>query len=193
MPGDCLNCLVVRPLPEVHTTESIPEFLEQCESIQKELEAFVREIPLEYLEVSGYPEGWSPAKNVKHVTNSLFLFSRLLGAPAFVLKIQGKVKRSMPGIEAVRPTNRPPRYDYGTYKAGRPGSEKKREALIKRLNSGIDRLKAAVQKRTEQEMDERKGPFGGMNLRLFAHFVLKHTVFHLQVVRSRLLSAKETA
>ncbi len=193
MPTESMNCLDVRPLPEVHTTDTIPALLEQCDHVQKELEAFVREIPLEYLEVSGYPEGWSPARNIKHVTNSLTLFARLIGAPAFILKIQGKVKRSMPQIETIRPTNRPPRYDYGTYKPGKPAAEQKREALVQKLNSGFEKLKRAIQKRSEQELDERKGPFGGMNLRLFSHFVLKHTVFHLQVARSRLISASEPA
>ncbi|MEQ8351267.1 MAG: DinB family protein [Leptospiraceae bacterium] len=193
MLAELLNCHAVRPLPEVHSTESISALLEQCESIQKAVETFIREIPLEYLNEQGYPEGWSPARNIKHVGNSLTLFSKFIGAPAWFIALFGKAKASMPPIESVRPTNRPPRYDYGTYKPGKPCTEEKREALIQGLARSFERFKKSLQKRNEEEMDRRKGLFGGMSLRLFAHFVLKHTVFHLQVVRTRLQTASELA
>ncbi|MCB1137712.1 MAG: DinB family protein [Leptospiraceae bacterium] len=180
----------MRPLPEVHSTSTIPELVDQSDQIFQEVAAFIREIPLESLNVSGYPEGWSAAKNVRHVANTMSFLSSYLGAPSWLHKLRGQSKSKMPAIEEVRPTNRPPRYDYGTYNAGKPAPEALREELINKLQRAIEKFKKALQRRTEEEMDQRKGAFGGMNLRLFSEFMLKHTVFHLSVVRARILAAR---
>lgn len=180
----------MRPLPEVHSTSTIPELLDQYDQAFQEIAAFIREIPLDSFNVSGYPEGWSAARNVRHVTNTLSFLSTYIGAPSWLHKIRGRHKSKLPPIEEVRPTNRPPRYDYGTYHPGKAASEELREELIGKLQKAVEKFKKALQRRTEEELDQRKGAFGGMNLRLFAEFALKHMVFHLSVVRARLLAAR---
>jgi hypothetical protein len=183
----------VRHLPEVRDCNTIPEMIEHADQVCNELIAFIREIPLDYLEVKAYPEGWSASKNVTHAVGTLRLVSKWIGAPLWVIRLRGKSKMEMPSIKEVRPTNRPPRYDYGTYRAGKQSAESTREELARRLQSGFEVWKTAVQKRTEDEMENLKGAFERMNLRLFCMFAVKHAVFHLQVVRSRLESAGEAA
>tara|TARA_Y100001937_G_scaffold12497_3_gene16120 strand:+ start:76040 stop:76597 length:558 start_codon:yes stop_codon:yes gene_type:complete len=182
----------VRPLPEIHSTSTIQELQDQCDQVSHELTEFIREIPLEYLNASGYPEGWSPARNVRHISNTLSYLASYIGAPAWVIKARGAQKKKAPRIEDVRPTNRPPRYDYGTYHPGKPASPEQREKLIGRFQKALGKFKRALQNRTEEDMDIRKGAFGGMNLRLFAEFALKHAVFHLSVVRTRLQTAQDS-
>lgn len=123
--------------------------------------------------------------------------SSYVGIPSWLLKLRGKVradaKSKSTRIEDLRPTNRPPRYDYGTYKPGKASKPEVRDKLVQALQKAFDKFHAALDKRQEQEMDERKGAFGGMHMRLFAEFVVKHAVFHLSVVRTRLVAAGEAA
>ncbi|MCB1166974.1 MAG: DinB family protein [Leptospiraceae bacterium] len=181
----------MQPLPEIRDSNSKEELIQQCDEVSAALAAFVRSIPLEYLNSRGYPEGWTPAKNVRHVCNTVRLISRWLSAPGWVIRLAGKAPRRQPSIQSIRPTNRPAQYDYGTYKKTKPADPAQREELAQKVIQTFEGLKTSIDKRTEEEFESRKGMFGGMGLRLFTLFSIKHAVFHISVVRTRLLATGE--
>lgn len=178
----------VSAIVEVHSCSTREEVLRQCDAVHEAIVRMLREMPDEYLTAPAYPEGWPAAKNIKHIARSNIYFSWYIGAPAWFLKLMGTAGKAR-RIEDMPATNRPLNFDYGSYQqagTARPGLK---ESLIEDLQASAEKLKAAINQRSEEELDRFKGLFGGMDLRTFALFVIKHAAHHSGVVKTRLKSA----
>ena len=178
----------VRTLPEIRSCANREELIRHCDEVREEILEFIGEIPDDYLDTPAFPDGWTAARNVRHVASSARLFSRWVGAPAWLLKLRGRVKGPVKPIEEQIATNRPANYDYGSYPNPKPVQAGLREKIVKEFNESVDKLKKSIMTRTDEELLTFKGAFGGMNLMVFTLFTLKHMAHHLDVVRQRLES-----
>lgn len=172
-------------LPVVRSCKTREELASHIDEIHAGLCAFLRDVPEELLFSPAEPEGWTVAKNIKHIASTNRLMSRWINLPNWIIKLRGKPRQQT--IEELLPTNRPNISNYGRYPQPtrvRPGA---REQLAEGLLTSADRLKKAILKRSETELDSLAGAFGGMSLRAFVLFTLKHGVHHAGVARTRLL------
>lgn len=176
----------MRPLPTVRDCPTKPELLEHIREVHEGISAFVREIPPELLNGSAYPEGWTAARNVRHVAKTTRLVASWVGAPSWLMRLWGRPSKPNARASDLEPTNRPHMTDYGHYDRARAATPAELEKLIVLLDSARDRLCRAVEKKSEEELDALPAFFGGTNVRLFVLFALKHMVHHVGVARSRL-------
>jgi hypothetical protein len=170
---------------QVHSCKTKAEVLEQLEAAQKAIMDFYRSVPYEKLNCPGVPEGWSPARNMKHVISTNKFFGLWIGLPAWFLRLFGKPDPRKT-VEASSPTNRPGITDYGTYPGSYPAKPGQKEELLRQIDESGKKFGARIAGRTEEELDTLKGAFGGMSLRAFALFVLKHNMHHTGVAKQRL-------
>ena len=155
----------------------------QCDELYAAIAEFIREVPEDQLTVNAFPEGWSVAKNIRHINRSTRLFMRWTRAPRWLIALRGKAKN--PGrVEKLTATNRPPHYDYGTYQKRAPAPAGLRQQLIDELMAAADFYKQSLALRTEEELDSLMGLFGG-SLRTFSLFTLKHASHHVGVAKKR--------
>lgn len=176
----------MKALPQVHSCPTKDELLRHLDEVAHGVADVLREIPDEKLFSRGEPEGWSPAKNIKHVSNTNRLMARWIALPGFFLKLLGRPGKPTLRVEDMSATNRPGITNYGVYPPSAPVPPGKKEALIEEFLCSSEALKKAVSKRSEADLDSRKGAWGGMSLRVFALFAMKHSVHHIGVARARI-------
>ncbi len=182
----------MRLLPVVTFARTRQELIAQIDAVFEELLAFYRELPADRMLVSGEPQGWTVRKNLHHITAVIRLAARYIGLPAWLIALFGKpepdTRKPEEVLEEITVTNRPHMTDYGSYGRGKPIDEKSREKDLQALREAGQRLKEAVMKRTEEELDTLRVPFLNRSLRMLAHSVLKHSLYHTSVVRYRMES-----
>lgn len=171
--------------PQIHSSPTKAGIISQIESTQKALLDFYRSFPDDKLNSPGVPEGWSAARNMKHVVSTYGYFGVWIGLPKWLLRLFGKPGLVKP-VEEQSPTNRPGITDYGTYPGKHPATPGQKEKLLARIEESGNKFRAKVESRSEEELDSFKGPFGGMNLRVFALFILKHNLHHTNVAKLRI-------
>lgn len=176
-------------LPTVHYSETREDLIQQIRDIHHAIVEFYKQTPNELFSTRPIPEGWSIKGNMKHVISSNKIFSSWIGAPGWFLKIFGKPKKKPLPIEKIVPTNRLNVTDYGQYTKHSPAKPGEKEKLIEGIYASTEKLIQAIEKRTDEELDTFRSPFGGHNLRTFCHFLLKHNLHHAGVVRTRLTSS----
>lgn len=191
--GGAAQVFIMRALPTVVFSPTREDLLAQIDSVHEALVEFFREVPAEFLLSAGDPDGWSVAKNMGHIASTNRLMAHYIGMPTILLLLMGRPPREQPTVEDLRPTNRPHMHDYGCYHRGRSCRLPRRERALLAIANSAEALKRAVLRRTDEELDRFRGPFGGLSLRLFVHFVLKHNVHHANVVRTRLKADAEQA
>lgn len=182
----------MRLLPVVTFCRTKPELIEQIDRIYRELAEFYQELPADRMLVSGEPQGWTVRTNIRHITAVTRLAARYIGLPSWFIALFGKpesdARKPEEVLEEITVTNRPHMTDYGSYGRGKPIDEKTREKDLQALREAGQRLQEAVMKRTEEELDCLRVPFPNRSLRMLAHSVLKHSVYHSSVVRYRMES-----
>jgi hypothetical protein len=178
----------VKELPELKDCKTKAEMIEQCDITCKAVLDFIDEVPEGYLRAKADPSGWTTEENLKHAATTLGIIASWVGAPTFILKLRGKPKIKTISLSKIPVTNRPTHYDYGSYpKPGKPAKHLK-EKLKKLIVNKCEKWKAAVMKRTDEQLDSYSGFFSGVSLRLFAMFSLKHMLFHVGIARLRILN-----
>ncbi len=175
-------------LPTVHFSDNKEDLLKQVRYVHKEIVEFYKSTPDELFSTNPIPEGWSIKRNMKHVISSNKIFSIWIGAPRSFLKLFGKPKKATPSVDKIIPTNRLNITDYGKYSKNSPFPPGEKEKLIQGIFASAEKVCQAIEKRTDEELDSFCAPFGGVNLRTFCHFLLKHNIHHTGVVRTRLSS-----
>ncbi|MCB1192702.1 MAG: DinB family protein [Leptospiraceae bacterium] len=176
-------------LPTVHFSENKEDLIQQVRDVHNAIVEFYRSTPDEFFTTDPIPEGWSIKRNMKHVASSNKIFSVWIGAPRFFLKLFGKPKKNPPPpVEKIIPTNRLNITDYGKYSRKRHNTPEDREKLVREILASAEKVCQAIEKRTEEELDSFRSPFGGFSLRTFCHFLIKHNLHHTGVVRTRLTS-----
>lgn len=175
--------------PVVYNCKTKEDLLRQISEVNDVIVEFYKKVPLNIPQKDAIPDGWSLKKNMKHVINSNNFFSKFIGLPKFLIKIFGKPKNPQIPLEKISPTNRPNITDYGKYTGKENFSTGEKEKIIQNILKSSEKLKNSVQKRTEEELDGLSGLFGGMSLRTFVLFILKHNLHHVNVARLRLLNS----
>lgn len=173
-------------LPTIYQCKTREELKTQITDVHKSLAEYYKSLPDDLFESIAIPEGWTIKKNMKHVVSTNGNFSVWIGLPCFFLKLLGKPKPKQLTVEQINPSNRPGITNFGKYGAPSSPKPKKKEKLLKAIICSAEKLNRAIDKRTEEELDTFCGPFGGMSLRTFIHFLIKHNIYHTNVVRSRL-------
>lgn len=175
----------MRTLPKIAASGTKDELSVQIDTVHQAIADFYREIPEEMLFSEAEPEGWSPARNMKHVISTNRSLSIWISLPAFLIKLRGRPSKIQPGVDKISPTNRPGIIDYGKYP--RPGKidAKKKEEMLAEIIQSAEKVKKAMAKWSEEDLDRLSGLFGGYSLRTFVHFLLKHNLHHTNVVRAR--------
>lgn len=177
----------MKNFPVVKESESLEKLLTQVREIHEFLAEFYKEIPVEFFDAKAIPDGWTPKRNLEHIIISNKYFGLWIGAPGFLLKLWGKPKKNQIPIERIDATNRKAIKEYGVYRPTEsPFPEEMRDKLLDQLKSSVIYLEEKISKRTEEELDTFKALFGGMSLRTFVYFILKHNLHHSQVVQLRL-------
>lgn len=176
----------MRSLPVIVFSKNKAELVEQIDRVHRELAEFYRELPLDRMLVPADPLGWSARKNLHHIASTNRTMARYIGLPGWVLRMMGRPANASLTVEQIVPTNRPHITDHGTYRTGRTLDAKRLDRDINDLLESARMLAAAIEGKTEEQLDSLKSLFGGMTLRMFAHFVLKHSVYHSYVVRFRM-------
>ena len=179
----------VKDLPEVTTCQTRAEIEAQSRQVHQAIADLIQEIPDEYLRVKADPFGWTIEKNIRHICRSTFYFSFWLGAPTWFVKLVGKAANPGVTIEEASTTNRPPNFDFGTYPE--PGKVKAglKEELIAEVLKAEGRLLKALNKRSDEELLTLKGAFPGMNMFVFAQWLIKHSRYHSGVFRGRIIDS----
>lgn len=172
-------------LPEIHNCSTKEEMVAETDRVRDGLLTYLESLPPEDLFMRAVPEGWSIYKNFLHSAKTNRFMAKYLGAPSMVLKLKGKPAKKA-DITKISPTNRKVS-NYGHYEPGRKKGTAHDVSVLKRqLTRSFENLKKSLSKRTEQELDECQGLFGGFDLRGFYLFTLKHAVHHIRVVDQRL-------
>lgn len=174
--------------PSVQTVNNKEELILEVKRIHEFLYEFYEGIPIEYFNGNAIPEGWTPRQNLKHLISSNKYFGLWIGAPRFLLSLLGKPKEGQIPIEKISATNRKGIKDYGKYRKDPNPNPRDKEELLKKFRVKIDYLVNQIESRTEDELEKFRAPFGGMNLKTFVFFILKHNLHHSQVVQLRLNS-----
>ena len=172
--------------PEIHHCKSKDEIIKQIQIAHEAIEQFYRNLPDDAFLANAIPDGWSVKKNMKHVSSTNNFFSLYISLPKFLLRLFGKPKTPQVPIEKLNPTNRPIVKDYGKYTKKDPFVSGEKEKYLKAIIDSSEKLKRAVLKRTEEELDSLPGMFWGMSLRTLAMFVSKHNLHHTNVVKIRI-------
>ncbi|MBE7439277.1 MAG: DinB family protein [Spirochaetales bacterium] len=159
--------------------------LEQIDSVNEAILRFLAEVPDELLAAPAYPEGWTVARNVKHALGFQKFTAFYLGLPSWLIRLLGRPRQPQKPIEKISATNREVA-EYGLYPSGHPLPVGLRTTLEREIQKTRSRLKEAVEKLSEEDLDSRKGVFGGMSLRTQVLFALKHAVHHIGVARARI-------
>ncbi len=170
---------------QVRTVTNRDDLIKHIDEITAAVCQIFHEIPDEYLFSAAEPDGWSIEKNMKHIASTNRLMSRWIRMPRFLLALRGKPKQGLK-IESIPATNRPNIHEYGGYP--HPGTVPvgRKAELIAEIEKSAETLKKAVLKRTDEELEKYQGMFGGMNLRVFTLFTLKHGLHHAGVVKARM-------
>ncbi len=176
----------MKSLPTVHSCPTKEELLQHLDELTHSVADVLREIPGEKLFSKGEPEGWSPARNIAHVAKTNRLLAKWIALPRFLLKLLGRPGKPKLRVEEVSATNRPGITNYGIYHPSDAVPPGKKERLIQDFIASGETLKKAVSKHTDTDLDSMRGAWGGMSLRVFALFAMKHAVHHIGVARSRL-------
>lgn len=175
----------MQTLPTVQFSRTVPELETQIRETHKSLADFYRSVPLDLFNADGKPEGWSPKRNLKHVTktnNLILIWAKL---PRWFIGLWPKPKNT-DSVEKLRPTNRPGLTEYGSYTKSDPFTEEERERMIEEMLLSSENVAKSVSKWSEEDLDRLPGLFGGVSLRMFYLFLLKHNLHHTNVVRIRL-------
>jgi uncharacterized damage-inducible protein DinB len=176
----------VQTLPTIYQCNSKDELKTQVINVHKALAEFYKNLPDEIFESPAIPDGWSVKRNMKHVISTNNLFSILIGLPRFLFKLLGKPKSDQPTVEKLDPTNRHGITNYGNYTKSTSRHIQRKEKLLQAIIVSAEKINKAIDKRTEEDLDKLPGPWGGMSLRTFILFTLKHNVHHTNVVRLRI-------
>ncbi len=176
----------MQTLPTIYECKTKEELYKQVLDVHKAIADFYRSLPDDIFGCRAIPDGWSVRRNMKHVISTNFAFGVWVGLPSFILKIFGKPKAKQPTIEALDPTNRHGITNYGRYERTKSPNPKKKEMLLRLIEKSAHKLNKQISKRTEEELDLLKGMFGGMSMRTFIYFLLKHNVHHTHVVKLRI-------
>lgn len=177
----------MRSLPHVIFSDTREKLLGQIEDVHIAILEFFREVPDDLLLAPAEPEGWTALKNMKHIASTNRVMSFWIRMPAGILRIYGRPTEPQPRVEDLVPTNRPFVKDHGCYRMHCICEHSRVERIRNQIIRSTEILKRAVGRRSEEELDRLKGPFRGMSLRTFVHFVLKHNLYHTGVVRERLI------
>ncbi|HMV42061.1 MAG TPA: DinB family protein [Leptospiraceae bacterium] len=175
----------MQTLPTIYPCKNKEDLAKQVIEVHKSIAEFYRSIPDEYFSGDAIPEGWTVRRNMKHVISTNGSFGFWIGLPKFIFKIWRKPSAKQPTIEQLEPTNRRGITYYGKYEKNQANKEEK-EKLLELINASAAKVASQIQKRTEEELDQFAGVFGGMSLRTFCYFLMKHNVHHTNVVRLRL-------
>ena len=188
LPGwvDPASLLRMLALPTVRDCDTKAALLLHIKEVHEGVRAFVRAIPLPLLNAPAYPDGWTAARNVQHSTKTTNMVSVWVALPRWLLKLFGRPKNPKARVANLRPTNRPNMTDYGRYEPADAATESDVERLIALLDAAEKKVCRAVEKRSEEELENLSGMFGGTNLRLFVLFGMRHMTHHVGVARSRL-------
>ncbi len=181
----------MKQFPTVTYSETKEELIEQFISVHDFLYEFYKETPLGYFNSKGFPDGWSIKRNLKHVISSNYSFGIWIGIPTFILKLFGKIKKAHYNIDKVHPTNRKGITDYGRYLKSEKNSQLEKDKLLSQLKESCEHICKKIDKRSEEELNELRGFFLNMNMRMFCLFVLKHNLHHSNVVNLRLKATTE--
>lgn len=176
----------MQTLPTIYLCQNKEELFKQVLDVHKAIADFYRDLPDEFFFSKAIPDGWSIRRNMKHVISTNVTFGFWIGLPLFILKLRGKPKAKQPTVEALDPTNRHGITNYGKYEKSNSTNPRKKRILLKMIHASAQGLNKQIAKRSEEELDTLSGLFGGMSLRMFAHFLLKHNVHHTNVVRLRM-------
>ncbi len=177
--------------PTVTYSETKQDLINQFYSIHTFLYEFYKETPLEFFNSKGYPDGWSIKRNLKHVISSNYSFGIWIGAPSFFLKLFGKIKHSHRFVDKINATNRNGITDYGKYFKSESNQQSEKDELLKQLQESCEHICKKIDKRSEQELNEFRGFFLNMSLKMFCLFVLKHNLHHSNVVNLRLKASSD--
>ncbi|HMU83867.1 MAG TPA: DinB family protein [Leptospiraceae bacterium] len=173
------------PDTAVRSVNNQQELLQQIDEITRAICQIFHDVPDEYLYSAANPDGWTVEKNMKHIASTNRLMSRWIKAPRFLLTLRGKPKTNL-RIEDISATNRPNIRDYGSYEKQGAVPVGRKAELIQEIETSAETLKAAVRKRSEEELGKLSGLWGGMPLGIFAQFALKHGLHHASVVKARM-------
>lgn len=176
----------MKNLPTIYQSKTKEELLKQVLDVHQAIAEFYRSIPEGYFESNAIPDGWSVRRNMKHVIGTNKAFGFFIGLPTFLLKILGKPKAKQPTVDQIDPTNRHGITNYGRYEKTNSANSLKKEKLLRSIQSSAIYINKQIGKRTEEELDTLSGLFGGMSIRTFIHFLLKHNVHHTNVVKLRM-------
>ena len=177
----------MKVFPVIKESDSLEKLLVQVREVHEFLYEFYRDIPSNLFEAKAIPEGWSPRRNLEHIISSNKYFGLWIGAPRFLLKLWGEPRKVQIPIEKIDPTNRKAYREYGIYEPTEVSQvEENREKLLGKFKNSISYLEEKISKRTDIELDTFKAVIGGMSLRTFVYFILKHNLHHSQVVQMRL-------
>ncbi|MBW7857876.1 MAG: hypothetical protein H3C43_06225 [Leptonema sp. (in: Bacteria)] len=174
------------PLPTVVFSKTNAELIQQIGDIHNQLAAFYRSIPADRMMVDAEPRGWPAFKNIKHSASINKVFAFYVGLPVWLLRLRGKPRRPNVTLDILVPTNRPQITDHGSYPKGEPIDSNRLNTLLVELLRSSEKLKKSVETKTNEELDTLQSLFGGMTLRMFVHFLLKHNLYHASVVRYRI-------
>lgn len=174
------------PLPTVIYSKTKAELIHQIQDIHNQLISFYRSIPADRMIIDAEPRGWPAFKNIKHSTSINKVFAFYVGLPVWLLRLRGKPRRPNLTLDTLVPTNRPQITDHGTYPKGAVIQSKRLDETLSSLLKSSNRLIKSVETKSEDQLDSLQSLFGGMNLRMFVHFLLKHNVYHASVVRYRI-------
>lgn len=180
-----MNHYFMRILPQIYFADTKEKLLEEIDIVHKEIILFYREVPDELYSAIAIPDGWTVERNIKHIISSNRIFAKWLALPRFFLKLWIKPNPVQPKLEEILTTNRPKFFDYGKYIYKKSKKIKDKESLLTKVQESADKLKSCLEKKTEEDLDSLPGPIGGINLRSFIHFILKHNLHHTNVVRTR--------
>lgn len=176
-------------LPVVCACKTKEELIKQVKEVGNALVQFYKELPDELFSSPAIPDGWSIEKNMKHIVKSNNGLGLWIGLPKSVLKMRGTPNKEQPPVQELRPTNRPELFDYGQYAEPSKPNPFQKDFLLKRLRHSFEKLIPKIEHRTEEELDTLPGLFGGMSLRTFVYFLLKHSIHHTSVVRVRVANS----
>ena len=178
----------VKHFPEIETCENRAELIQTAQASLAALLEFLEEVPDEFLLAPAYPEGWTTAKNFMHSARTMRICASWIRAPRWLLSLRGGVQRPDMTPADVIVTNRPQSYEYGSYPEPGPAKPALRKKLVASLEQSTERLIAALNSKSDEDLKRLPGLFGGGNLLMFGVFAIKHGLHHINVSRIRLMA-----
>jgi hypothetical protein len=173
------------PLPNLYVCNSKSELQKQVTEVHQALVDFFDSLPNEILALKPIPDGWSIEGNMRHIAQTNRFIAMAIGMWKPLFKVFGKPSEVQPSLEDIPASNRKGITEYGTYPKGETKPCKNKEKLKLEIMQSAQKLNAAIEKRTEEELDTLGAPFK-MSLRTFVYFSLKHNLHHANIVRLRL-------